>query len=73
MEPYYTMAKTIDGEKFGLVQVYTPDEKQNIISYLVGSNEQGENQLKLYKLSADSNIVRTNAVRQTNRRRRTNF
>ncbi len=68
MEPYYTMAKTVDGEKFGLVQVYTPDEKQNIISYLVGSNEQGENQLKLYKLSADSNIVRTNATRQTNRR-----
>ena len=63
MEPYYTMTKTVDGEKFGLIQVYTPNEKQNIISYLVGSSEQGENQLKLYKLSADSNIVRTNAVR----------
>lgn len=57
MKPYYTMLKTIDGEQFGLVQIYTPDEKQNVISYLVGSVNQGNNQLKLYKLSADSNIV----------------
>ncbi len=57
MEPYTTMMKTIDGEKLGLVQIYTPDEKQNIISYLVGSTNDGTNQLKLYKFSADSNIV----------------
>ena len=37
MEPYYTMVKTNDGEKMGLMQIYTPDEKQNLISYLVGS------------------------------------
>lgn len=57
MEPYYTMVKTSDGEQIGLVQIYTPDEKQNIISYLVGSNSNGNNELKLYKFSADSNIV----------------
>lgn len=57
MKPYYTMLKTNEGEKFGLVQTYTPNEKQNIISYLVGSTEGGNNQLKLYKFSADSNIV----------------
>ena len=57
MEPYYTMVKTNDGEQFGLVQIYTPNEKQNIISYLVGTNENGTNQLKLYKFSADSNVV----------------
>ena len=57
MEPYYTMVKTSDGEQLGLVQIYTPDEKQNIISYLVGSNSNGDNELKLYKFSADSNIV----------------
>jgi len=57
MDPYYTMLKTSDGEQFGLVQIYTPDEKQNIISYLVGSIEDGNQQLKLYKLSADSNVV----------------
>lgn len=57
MEPYYTMVKTSDGEQLGLVQIYTPDEKQNIISYLVGSNSNGNNELKLYKFSADINIV----------------
>ena len=46
MKPYYTM-----------VQVYTPVSRQNIISYLVGSNEEGKNVLRLYKFSADSNIV----------------
>ncbi len=57
MEPYYTMVKTSDGEKFGLVQIYTPDEKQNLISYLVGNTNGASNELKLYKFSADSNIV----------------
>lgn len=57
VEPYYTMLKTQDGEQLGLVQIYTPDEKQNIISYLVGTTNGTNNQLKLYKFSADSNIV----------------
>lgn len=57
MKPYYTMVKASDGEKLGLVQIYTPNEKQNIISYLVGSIEGTDNKLKLYKFSADSNIV----------------
>ena len=57
IEPYYTMVKTRNGENLGLVQVYTPNERQNIISYLVGSNENGNNVLRLYKFSADSNIV----------------
>ena len=57
MAPYYAMIKTTDGEKFGLVQIYTPDEKQNLIAYLVGSTEGTTNKLKLYKFSADSNVV----------------
>lgn len=57
MKPYDTMVKTADGEQLGLVQIYTPDEKQNIISYLVGSTDGSANQLKLYKFSADSNMV----------------
>ncbi len=57
MDPYYTMLKTSEGESLGLVQVYTPDEKQNIIAYLVGTTNNGANELKLYKFSADSNIV----------------
>ena len=57
VKPYYTMVKTNDGEKMGLMQIYTPDEKQNLISYLVGSTNGATNELKLYKFSADSNIV----------------
>lgn len=57
MQPYDTMVKTADGEQLGLVQIYTPDEKQNIISYLVGSTKDSINELKLYKFSADSNMV----------------
>ena len=57
IEPYYTMVNTSDGIQVGLVQIYTPDEKQNIISYLVGINNNGENKLHLCKFSADSNIV----------------
>ena len=57
MEPYYTMLKTSNGEQLGLVQIYTPNEKQNIISYLVGTTNGGNNDLKLYKFSEDSNIV----------------
>ena len=41
----------------GLVQIYTPAEKQNLISYLVGKTDGANNKLKLYKFSADSNIV----------------
>lgn len=57
MKPYYTTLKTKAEEQFGLVQMYTPDSKQNIISYLVGTTENGTNTLRMYKFSADSNIV----------------
>ena len=57
MEPYYTMVKNNGKEELGLVQIYTPNEKQNIISYLVGISNNGTNELKLYRFSADSNVV----------------
>lgn len=59
LNPYYTMVKTVDSdnETLGLVQTFTPNEKQNIISYLVGSYENGNSKLKLYKFSSDSNIL----------------
>ena len=58
MKPYYTQVKT-NGEdsSLGLVQIYTPAEKQNLISYLVGKTDGNTNKLKLYKFSEDSNIV----------------
>lgn len=58
LSPYYTMVKTNDSSaNLGLVQIYTPYEKQNIISYLVGRTEGNNANLKLYKFSQDSNIV----------------
>ncbi len=57
IEAYYTLVKNGNSEKLGLIQVYTPEEKQNVISYLVGITEKNANKLQLYKFSADSNIV----------------
>ena len=59
MEPYYTMVKTIDSAEpmLGLVLPYTPYDKQNLTAYLVGTYQNGEKVLKLYKYPADSNIL----------------
>ena len=59
MEPYYTMVKTIDSEKseLGLVLTYNKYEKQNILSYLVGTVREGKQTLSLYKFNSESNVV----------------
>lgn len=59
IEPYYTMVDTIESNesKIGLVLPFTPNEKQNIISYTVGTYENGRPQLTIYKFEADSNIL----------------
>lgn len=56
LKPYYTMIKNNGKNEIGLIQIYTPDSKQNLISYLVGTTEGNSNKLKLYKFSQDSNI-----------------
>ena len=63
LEPYYTMLKTTDGEtRFGLVQMYTQKNKSNIISYVLGTCNGTNNELKIYKFSADSNILGANQL-----------
>ena len=59
IEPYYTMVKTMDQEesRLGLVLPFTPMEKQNITSYMVGSYDKGEPKLTIYKFASDSNIL----------------
>lgn len=60
ISPYYTMVKTKDanGSRLGLVLPYTPYDKQNITAYLVGScDENGNNILRLYNFSSDSNVL----------------
>ena len=53
------MIKTPNNEnaEFGLVQMYTQNEKSNIISYLVGTCNGTECKLKVYKYPTDSNIL----------------
>ena len=56
MDSYYTMLRTVDNDaQMGLVQIYNPKDKQNLISYLVGVTEGNQNKLALYKFSQDSN------------------
>ena len=63
LEPYYKMLKTPDGEtRFGLVQMYTQKNKTNIISYVLGTCNGTSNELKIYKFSADSNILGANQL-----------
>ena len=58
MDSYYTMVKTPNNDnELGLVQIYNPKDKQNLISYLVGTTNGNQNKLTLYKFSQDSNIV----------------
>lgn len=59
IQPYYTMVKTIDSNQnyIGLVVPYTISGKQNITSYLVGSYQNGNACLKLYKYPDDSNVL----------------
>ena len=54
------MVKTVDSEEtqLGLVLPYTLDERQSLISYLVGTyDSNGNSKLTLYKYSVDSNII----------------
>lgn len=59
MEPYYTVLKTIDNKnsELGLVLTYSKYEKQNILSYLVGTVKDGKSVLSLYKFNSESNIA----------------
>ena len=57
LKPYYIMVNDNNEGKLGLMQIYTQNDRQNIISYLVGTTEHGANKLKLCKFSEDSNIV----------------
>ena len=59
IQPYYTMLKLQNNNQatFGLVLPYTQYQKQSITSYLVGSYQNGEQKLTLYKYPSDSNIL----------------
>ena len=54
LDSYYTMVKN---NNIGLIQMYSPHNKQNLASYLVGTNENGVNKLKIYRLSSNESIL----------------
>ncbi len=59
-EPYYTMLKAVDEDRYelGLVLQYTGLDKQNLRAYLVGGyDENGNTKLKLYKFPQDSTVL----------------
>lgn len=57
LKPYYTMINNNGENEIGLIQIYTPELKQNLISYLVGTTDGSVNKLKLCKFPQDSNIL----------------
>ena len=57
IDSYYTMVKENDENKVGLVLPYTVDGKQNITSYLIGTDINGTLNLKLYKYASGSNVL----------------
>lgn len=58
LSSYYTMVTNKNGENtIGLIQIYTPKNKQNIASYLVGTVEEGKNKLTLKTLHSDTSIL----------------
>ena len=58
LKPYYTMVSNSNGEEtIGLIQIYTPKNKQNISSYLIGTVENGQNKLVLKTLHSDTSIL----------------
>ena len=54
LDSYYTMVKD---NNIGLIQMYSPNNKQNLTAYLVGINENGTNKLKIYRLSSNESIL----------------
>ena len=62
IDPYYTPVKTVDSNtpELGLVIPYTIEGKQNIISYLVATYDEKNNQkLTLYKFKSENAILGT--------------
>ena len=58
LKPYYTMVSNSNSEEtIGLIQIYTPKNKQNISSYLIGTVENGQNKLVLKTLHSDTSIL----------------
>ena len=54
---YYALIKKDTIEQIGLIQMYTPNEKKNLSSYLVGTVENGKNVLSLNVFDSKKNVL----------------
>ena len=59
---YYTMVKQNEKELIGLIQFYSPKNKQSIKSYLIGTVENGQNKLTLKTLHSSTSILGPNQL-----------
>lgn len=58
MSSYYTMIKDKSQKQtLGLVIPFASYGKQNLISYMVGTTENGKNKLNIYEFSEDTNVL----------------
>lgn len=58
LKPYYTMVSdSSQNNTIGLIQMYTPKNKQNISAYLIGTVENGQNKLTLKAIHSDTSIL----------------
>ncbi len=57
MNSYYTMVKEDEKQNVGLIIPYAGYGKQNLISYMVGTTENGKNKLKIYEFPEDVNVL----------------
>ena len=59
ISPYFTLVNTIDSAEpeLGLMVTYNKAGKQSTTAYLVGTVENGENQLTLYKFDSNTSIA----------------
>lgn len=58
IEPYYAMIKDADNNNsIGLILPYSNYGKQNLVSYMIGTYENGKETLKINRFSSDSNVL----------------
>ena len=57
LKPYYTMIKDDSENRVGLITSYTLEGRQNIVSYLIGTDSNGKLSLKLYKYAPGTNVI----------------
>lgn len=57
LNSYYAMVSDDGKDTIGLIQLYTQKNKQNIVSYLVGTVQNGENKLTLKTMYSNTSIL----------------